>query len=341
MYDPKNHINNLISNEYYFNLVKLRNEITQLIDNYFYKLEAPKVDLFMLTRSISSPTGKGSDSLPIKIKLGKSNNYLVDSAQFGMEPIVISGFNMVYCYLPSFRGEENDMEHLTQFYHCEAEMKGNYRECMLIAEKLIKFVISGLLQSLNKKKFIFKKNNLNKVKKIINKPFPVITFDELENIFITKGFPQLIKHRKYGRVLTREGELKASELLGQKNIPVWVIKYDRDSVAFYQKPDKKNLNKVLNADLIFPSINGGFGGEIIGLGERQDNSKQLNESMVRQEIRDKKHYSWYLKLRNHEKYLTTSGFGLGIERFLAWILGAKTIKDVCLYPVLKNEKTYY
>jgi len=151
----------------------------------------------------------------------------------------------------------------------------------------------------------------------------------------------LIERKSYGRNITKKGELELTKMLtGNKNL-VWITKYDRDAVAFYQKPDPDNANRVLNADLIFPSINGSLGGEDMGLGERQNKAKEIVESIKRQEIPNIDAYKWYIKLRNQSKYSTTSGFGMGIERFLAWILGSISLNDVVLYPTLIDEKIAY
>lgn len=102
---PKRHIQNLISRKYYKNLVLLRNTIEKGCDDYFRKLGAPKVDLFLISNSISSPIALGSDSKPIEFHLDRKSCFLADSSQFGMEPLLFNFFNIVYCYLPSFRGK--------------------------------------------------------------------------------------------------------------------------------------------------------------------------------------------------------------------------------------------
>ena len=123
------------------------------------------------------------------------------------------------------------------------------------------------------------------------------------------------------------------------NVPLWMYGFDRDTVAFYQKPDSKDPNKTINADLLFPPLTkNGFGGEIIGSSQRQDNAKEMLESLKRQGI-SAAPYHWYIDLRNQPGYRTTSGFGLGVERFIAWSLGYESIQDVALYPRLKNIKT--
>ena len=87
-------------------------------------------------------------------------------------------------------------------------------------------------------------------------------------------------------------------------------------VSFYQAPDPDNANKVINADLIFPPIiKDAFGGEIVGCGQRQDNCQKMLESLSRQNIKSE-HYEWYINLRKLPTYKITSGFGLGVERFI-------------------------
>lgn len=338
-FNSKKHIHNLINSDYYKNLIKLRNIIEIGCDNYFQSINATKVDLFMITKGASSPMGRGSDSLPISFKFGTQNVFLVDSAQFGMEPLVQKSFDMVYCYLPSFRDEDAGPRHLNQFYHCEAEMRGNYKKSMSIAENLVRHLIKNIIKAHKEKLINFKQNNFTGINKILGKRFPIVTFDEVEELFKKRGLSHLIEKRSYGRVLTNKAEIKVGEIIGKNIIPVWITNYDRDTVAFYQKPDKSDTNRVLNADLIFPSVNKGFGGEIIGLGERQNSVRQLKESMERQEIKNMGAYKWYTDLRKTSNYVTTSGFGLGVERFIAWVLRLDSIIDAAIYPMVKNQKS--
>lgn len=336
-FNHKEHINNLIVSDYYLNLILLRNSIQLAIDEYFQRLNAPKVDLFLISDSVSSPMGKGSDSLPILIEFGKKHTYLVDSAQFGMEPLVQKKFEIVYCYLPSFRGEDPDDRHLNQFYHCEAELRGDYTKSMDIAEGLVKYILRRILKDVKAKKYSFEENNFKILDKVVRKRFPRITFNEVCKCLEANDLGHLIEHREYGRVLTNKGEIEVGRLIGKNTFPVWITDYDRDTVPFYQMVDKDDEDKVLNADLIFPKINGGFGGEVIGSGQRHNKAEDMIKSLNRQEIKNIAGYDWYINLRKNSSYKTTSGFGLGIERLIAWLLGINSIIDTAIYPVLKDE----
>ena len=77
----------------------------------------------------------------------------------------------------------------------------------------------------------------------------------------------------------------------------------------------------------------------MGSGQRQNNPDKIYESLQRQKI-NSKNYEWYVDIRRSRNYKTTSGFGLGIERFIAWALGKENIRDVALYPRLKNVRMY-
>ena len=123
-------------------------------------------------------------------------------------------------------------------------------------------------------------------------------------------------------------------------VPIFIKNYYINMVPFYQKPNPENTDKVINADLLFPPLlKGSFGGEIIGCGQRQDNEQEMRESLDRQGISSDP-YRWYINLRSLPNYKTTSGFGIGIERFIAWALCRDNIRDVILYPRLKGELSF-
>ncbi len=343
VYDPKTHYLELTRSKYFLALITLRHFIKTVSDYYFgVECGAKNIDLFMLTPSISSPMGPGSDSEAMPIKFGKYKSNLVDSSQFGFEPILLNGINRVYCYLPSMRGENPDKRHLNQFYHCEAEIMGTMDQLKPIIEGYIKILAETLMTMPN----ILEKLSLNLEKTTLSfnkilglEKFPEITMDEAVTGLVESGNMNLVNFTKFGRDISSKAEIKLAEIF-KFETPFWIKNYDRDRVPFYQKPDSKNLNKVINADLIFPPIiRGAFGGEIVGCGQRQDNYLEILESLVRQKI-DSKPYQWYINLRKLPNYNITSGFGLGIERFITWSLCFDDIKNVIPYPRLKNIQTY-
>jgi len=331
------YIDKLLSEEYYRNLVIARDLISQACDDYFRLKNGKKVDLYLISNCASSPMGKGSDSEPLFINFGDRETALVDSSQFGLEVMVLKHFDLVYCYLPSFRGEKPDSTHLNQFFHCEAEIKGDFTKNLEIATGLVKYITDRFITGLNAKAFNFDISNYDHITRAIEGEFPSIKFDDA--ITVLSKLPKSEKYYNsypYGKNLTRKGEKKLVEIITKNKTPLWVTHFDRDIVPFYQKPDPENKEKVLSADLLVPEVDGGYGGEIMGAGQRQDNIDELYESMKRQEIKTYKEYDWYLKLRENREYKTTSGFGLGIERLLAWMICKESIADVILFPRTLN-----
>jgi len=340
-YDPLVHYLDLTNSEYYRTLIKVRHNLKIGIDQYFNNLGGFNVDLFMLTPSISSPFGPGSDSEAIPIKFGKYDSYLVDSSQFGFEPLILNNLDLVYCYLPSMRGEDPDKRHLNQFYHCEAEIKGDLNTLRVLIEEFLIHLfelfenMQGLLLPLSKNP----EQTLQAIQRIGKlKQFEVIEFDQAVEILINNGFKDMINFTDKGRDIKSQGEIELMKILNTKN-PIWLRGFDRDRVPFYQKPDSNNPDRVLNLDLLFPPlIENSFGGEIVGAGQRQDTTKQMYESLERQSL-SSQNYEWYINLRNQPNYSTTSGFGLGVERLLTWLLCRDNIAETIIYPRLKNFRT--
>lgn len=337
-YDPERYVDDLVSNQYYAALAILRHYIKLASDAYWSSVGAKNVDLFMLTPSASSPMGPGSDSEVISIQFGKYQTNLTDSSQFGFEPLMFH-LDKAYCYLPSMRGEDPDARHLNQFFHCEAEIIGTLEELLPSVEGYVQALARTFIALTPIIRLIsidYSKTEQALRSIVSTKSFSKKTFDEVYSWL--QENPSYYSVSDFGRNITNNGEIALAQAIGD-GLPIWLCNYDRDIVPFYQKPDPQNTNSVINADLLLaPIVEGGFGGEIVGSGQRQDNPEEIIESLERQKV-DRETYEWYINLRKQPEYKTTSGFGLGIERFIAWALGYSDIKDVIHYPRLKNIKT--
>lgn len=342
-YDKDKYSLNVANAGYYRALVVLRHFIKLASDIYWGDIQgAYNVDLFMLTSSVSSPMGPGSDSEAVHLKLGNLDTHLVDSSQFGFEPILLNRIKKLYCYLPSMRGEDPNKRHLNQFFHCEAEVVGELSELRPQIEGYVKFLSEAVLLMPNILNLLSTNPevSLKKLKDLVKADkFQETTLDRAIQILDEAGFGELVNKTEHGSDITSRGELKLMEIL-KTETPIWVKNFDRDRVPFYQNPDKDNKDKTINADLLFPAIiETSFGGEVVGSGQRQNNPDEMCESLRRQGL-DSKPYEWYINLRRQPNYKTTSGFGMGVERFIAWALNRDDIKDVILYPRLKNVLSY-
>ena len=339
-YDPLTHYKEIAQSNYYKDLLLLRHIFKISCDDYMsHVINAINVDMYMYTVSASSPMGPGSDSKPVLFEFGGHKTYLTDSAQFGFEPILLNGIDKAYSYLPSLRGEDADYRHLNQFYHTELELKGDRSDAMQIAEGLVKYLSAAFLASPNILKSISAQpeSTIKALTDIVeSKSFNRISFDDACKLLEENGCKEYINYTEMGRDISSKGELKIMELL-DAHTPIWMTDYDKNRVAFYQKPNPDDTTKVLNADLLFPPIiSGSFGGEIIGLGQRQDTPEEIMQTLQEQQV-SADAYNWYIELRKLPGYSTTSGFGLGIERFLAWSLCLITIRDTIVYPRIKGE----
>ncbi len=287
-YSPQNHYIDVAQKPYFNALLALRHIFKHASDLYWgVEQEAMNVDLFMMTPSVSSPMGPGADSEAIKIKFGELETHLVDSAQFGFEPILMNGVDRVYCYLPSMRGEDPDKRHLNQFYHCEAEIRGTLDDLIPLVEGYIKFIAKTFLAVPNLCNLLSESAKVSRdaLTNIVSKDkFDRISFDDAVNLLTENGYKDLIISNGFGRVIPSTGEIALMKLLKCKS-PIWLERFDRDTAAFYQKPDPTDANKVINADLLFPVLlENSFGGEIIGAGQRQDSSLEMIESLKRQAL---------------------------------------------------------
>lgn len=316
---------NVLVNPWYKLLVKLENLVSMETMKFYEEKGIITMHLPVTTGSISSPMGRGSDSLPVKVNLEGIDTYLADSMQFLLEYGCRLNEKGVYYVMPSFRGEKADERHLCQFYHSEAEIPGNLEDVINLVEEYVKYLSKKILENF-KEELEKAIGDVSHIEKIANYKgnFPRITFNQAEQALKEKFGDNLNDYIEYNdgwRNITRKAE---QELIKIYEGIVWITNYDILAVPFYQKFDNDLAGTTKNADLLFGI------GETVGCGERHQNDMDLLKSMKLHEV-DKEEYEWYIKLK--EKYpLQTAGFGMGIERYLMWVLKASDIRNmqICL-----------
>ena len=323
--DYESHYLKILEEPWYKILIKLENLVSTETMKFYEKKDIITIHLPVTTGSISSPMGKGSDSLPVKVNIEGIDTYLADSMQFLLEYGCRLNSKGVYYVMPSFRGEKADERHLCQFYHSEAEIPGTLDDVMLLIEKYIKYLSKKIIQKMGDelKKAI---GEITHIEEIANykKRFPRVTFDEAEKKLkelYPNNISEYIEYKDGFRNITRRGEQALIKLY--KGI-VWITNYDELAVPFYQQLDPNIKGTTKNADLMMGI------GETVGCGERHENSRELLDSLKHHEV-DSMEYEWYITMK--EKYpMKTSGFGMGIERFLMWVLKCSDIRNmqICL-----------
>ncbi len=243
--------------------------------------------------------------------------YLAQSGQLYNEA-TIGALGKVYCFGPTFRAEKSKTRrHLTEFWMLEPEVAYlDLDGVMTLAEDMTVFIVERILMKRRPELKILQRN----VKKLenIKKPFPRISYKEAVNIVQKEH-----KDFKYGEDFGAPHETAISEHFDR---PVFVHHFPAGIKAFYMKRDPDDDTLSLSVDMIGPE---GIG-ELIGGGQREDDYalllKRIKENKLPEDA-----YTWYLDLR---KYGTCphSGFGLGIERTIAWICGVKHIRETIPFP---------
>ena len=243
--------------------------------------------------------------------------YLTQSGQLYSEASAAS-FGKVYCFGPTFRAEKSKTRrHLTEFWMVEPEMAYfNLDDNMNLAEQFVENIIRSCLKNCKNELDTLERDTSSLEK--VEVPFPRITYDEAAKILSDNG-----ADFSYGNDFGGTDETIISE---QYDRPVMVHRWPADVKAFYMKRDYENEKLALGIDMLAPE---GYG-EIIGGGQREDNLKIL-EKRIEEHGLDKKDFKWYLDLRKYGS-VPHSGFGLGIERTVAWISGIKHIRETIPFP---------
>ncbi len=298
---------------------RIRNELVKSIRDFFYERKFILFDSPILTPSACEGTTTLFD-----IDYFGEKAYLSQSGQLYNE-IGAAAFGKVYCFGPTFRAEKSKTRrHLMEFWMVEPEvafldLEGN----MKLIEDFVSYIVQRVLDK-KKEELKILERDTTKLEKV-KPPFPKITYTEALEILKRKN-----KEIPWGEDFGGDEETAISEEFEK---PVMVYKYPKKCKAFYMKEDPENSELSLSVDLLAPE---GYG-EIVGGGQREDSYEKLLNRMKELNIPTEL-YDWYLELRKYGTF-PHSGFGLGIERTLAWICGIHHVRETIPLPRLL-EKIY-
>lgn len=300
-------------------LVDLQDLVTRRTTEFWAARGARNMHLPITTNAVSSPAGLGSDSLPVQIDLDGQPTYLADSMQFMLEYGCRLSDHGAWYLMPSFRGEQADQRHLNQFFHSEAEIIGGLTDVMDVAEAYVKHLTAAALEEHGERllRLTGGVDRLEGMLKVTN--FPRITFDEAEDLL--GGDPLAISRHPLGfRTLTAHGERRLMDETGF----VWVTHFDHLSVPFYQAYGDPDRWTARNGDLLFGI------GETVGCGERHVDGEATRRALAHHGVPESD-YEWYVRLKDHRP-MQTAGFGLGVERWMMWVLGSTDIREMAILP---------
>ncbi len=246
-----------------------------------------------------------------------SKAYLTQSGQLYLEATAMA-LGKVYSFGPTFRAEKSKTRrHLTEFWMLEPEAAyAHVEDMMLLAEGLVSSVVQSVLANRTRELEMIKRD----VKKLepVKAPFPRISYDEAIEILQKNGKPA-----QWGDDFGGDEE---TVLSSQYDRPVMVHRYPTAIKAFYMQPDAKRPELALGFDMLASE---GYG-EIIGGGERISDYDLLI-ARLREHKLPEESFQWYLDLRRYGS-VPHAGFGLGLERTVAWICGTEHIREVIPFP---------
>jgi asparaginyl-tRNA synthetase len=294
-------------------VIRVRHEVIKAVRDYFDSHGFTLVDTPIFTPAAC----EGTTTLFEVDYFEDEKVYLTQSGQLYNEADAMA-FGKVYCFGPTFRAEKSKTRrHLTEFWMVEPEMAyATLDDVKQVAEELIVYVVGRVLEN-RRRELEALERDVSKLESI-RAPFPRMSYDDAVAILQKKG-----SEIKWGSDFGGTDETLITEELDR---PLMVDRYPTQVKAFYFQPDADRPELALGVDVIAPE---GYG-EIIGGGQRIHDldllMKRLEEHKLPPEA-----FNWYVDLRKYGS-VPHGGFGMGIERFVAWMCGLEHIRETIAYP---------
>ena len=295
-------------------ILKIRSTIVGAIHKFFreqgyYEFDAP----------ILQPNQCEGGSTLFEVKYYDKKTYLSQTWQLYAEAAIFS-LEKIYNMGPTFRAEKSKTSrHLSEFWMAEMEAAWlDLNDVTEIAKEEVKYIIKEVLKN-NKNELNILGQDIKKLEKISKAKFPTITYKKALEILKEKEKIDI----KWGKDLRT---LEENRLTNHFETPVVVTNYPLEIMAFYKPKDPKDPKTALCFDMIAPE---GYG-EIIGGSQRSLDVKDMTKRL-KDMGENIKNYEWYFDLRKYGS-VPHSGYGLGVERVVAWICGLDNIKDAIPFP---------
>ena len=298
-------------------ILGIRHEIIRACRDYFDDRGFTLVDTPILTPAAC----EGTTSL-FEVNYFEDKAYLAQTGQLYNEAAA-AAVGKAYCFGPTFRAEKSKTRrHLTEFWMIEPEVAfAHLEDIMVLAEELITFLVGRVVER-RAGELAALKRDPNKLR-AVTAPFPRITYDEAIRILKEKG-----SNIEWGKDLGGTDETLLSEAYEK---PVMVHRYPAGIKAFYMQPDAEQPDRALCVDVLAPE---GYG-EIVGGSERISDLALLERRLEEQGLSPET-FRWYLDLRRYGT-CPHSGFGMGIERVVAWVCGLDHVRETIPFPRMLNR----
>ncbi|HSP35398.1 MAG TPA: asparagine--tRNA ligase, partial [Thermoanaerobaculia bacterium] len=298
-------------------ILRVRNEIEKAIRDFFYDRDFVLIDSPILTANAA----EGTSTLFETDYFGEKA-YLSQSGQLYLEPAA-AAFGRVYCFGPTFRAEKSKTRrHLTEFWMVEPEVAFlEFDGLEKLAEEFVEYIVGRSVERCQEELKTLERD-LTKLANV-KRPFPRITYRDAIELLKTKGM-----NVNFGDDFGGDEETVIANSFDR---PVMISRYPTSIKAFYMQPDPKDPDVVLGLDMIAPE---GYG-EIIG-GSQRIHDHDLLLERIRQHKLPVEAFQWYLDVRKYGTF-PHSGFGMGIERCVAWVTGVPHLRETIPYPRMLNR----
>ncbi len=293
--------------------IGVRHQVIKSIRDYFDSHGFTLVDTPIFTPAAC----EGTTTLFEVDYFGDEKVYLTQSGQLYNEANAMA-FGKVYCFGPTFRAEKSKTRrHLTEFWMVEPEIAfADLEEVKRVAEDLVVHLVGQVLENRQEELKVLERDS-SKLE-AIRAPFPRMTYDEAVKILQSKG-----SEIQWGGDF---GNTDETLLTQDFDRPVIVDRYPAAIKAFYFQPDERRPELALGMDLIAPE---GYG-EIVGGGQRIHDLGLLDQRLAEHNL-PREAFEWYLDLRRFGS-VPHGGFGMGVERFVAWMCGLEHVRETIPYP---------
>jgi asparaginyl-tRNA synthetase len=298
-------------------VILIRNEVEKAIRDFYYDRDFVLIDSPILTANAA----EGTSTLFETDYFGEKA-YLSQSGQLYLEPAA-AAFGKVYCFGPTFRAEKSKTRrHLMEFWMVEPEVAFlDFDGLQELAEEFVEYIAGRVLDRCKEplKELERDPAKLENVKR----PFPRITYREAIDLLKSKGMPA-----NFGDDIGGDEE---TVIANSYDRPVIITRYPAAIKAFYMQPDPNDPELALGMDMIAPE---GYG-EIIG-GSQRIHDHDLLKQRIEEHGLPLDKFQWYLDVRKYGTF-PHSGFGMGIERVVAWMSGVPHLRETIPYPRMLNR----
>jgi len=299
-------------------ILRVRHEIIRAVRDFF-----DNQGFVLCDTPVFTPAACEGTTTLFEVGYFDEKAYLTQSGQLYNEATA-AAFGKAYCFGPTFRAEKSKTRrHLTEFWMVEPEVAyAQLDDVMTLAENFLSYVVGRVLEN-RQSELEELERDTSKLAGIIP-PFPRLQYDEAVRLLQEAHAKGLVEHRfEWGGDL---GSPDETYLSGLYDRPVMVHRYPAAIKAFYMEPDPERPDLALCVDVLAPE---GYG-EVIGGGERMSSHDLLLQRIGEHELPPEA-FDWYLDLRKYGS-VPHGGFGMGIERCVAWVCGLEHVRETIPFP---------